>query len=165
MADTLLKYYNDPSKGRWILVCHIPRREASRCISSAVHRPWGGFLFLFYPISWIKMKKITFCKLKTSLSTYFVYNLQTFRGFCQVIFTTFVANSASKYFFYLPVKTEKPKFFAFLVFLCTTASFIVKFRLPKMWNEARHLGSGRVTGANQNKRKSLFTDLVNTNRK
>ena len=32
------------------------------------------------------MKKVTFCKLKTSLSRNFVYNLQTFRGFCQVHF-------------------------------------------------------------------------------
>ena len=31
--------------------------------------------------------KVTFCKLKTSLSSNFVYNLQTFQGFCQVRFT------------------------------------------------------------------------------
>ena len=33
------------------------------------------------------MKKVTFCKLKTSLSRNFIYNLQTFRGLCQVHFT------------------------------------------------------------------------------
>ena len=33
------------------------------------------------------MKKVTFFKVKTSLSRNFVYNLQTFRGFCQVHFT------------------------------------------------------------------------------
>ena len=35
------------------------------------------------------MKKVTFCKLKTSLSRNFVYNLETeaFQGFCQVHFT------------------------------------------------------------------------------
>ena len=33
------------------------------------------------------MKKVTFSELKTSLSRNFVYNLQTFRGFCQVHFT------------------------------------------------------------------------------
>ena len=43
-------------------------------------------------ISWIKMKKVTFCQLKMSLTRNFVYNLQTFRGFCQVHFS--VANSA-----------------------------------------------------------------------
>ena len=39
------------------------------------------------------MKKVTFCKLKTSLSRNFVYNLQTFRGFCQVNFYDSVANT------------------------------------------------------------------------
>ena len=48
----------------------------------------------FYQIRWIKMKRITFGKLKTSLNGNFVYNLQTLQGFCQVIVTTFVANSA-----------------------------------------------------------------------
>ena len=33
------------------------------------------------------MKKGTICKIKTSLSRNFVYNLQTFREFCQVHFT------------------------------------------------------------------------------
>ena len=32
---------------------------------------------------------MTFCKLKTLLSSNFVYNLQTFQGFCQVRFTIF----------------------------------------------------------------------------
>ena len=40
------------------------------------------------------MKKVTFCKLKTSLRRNFVYNLQTFRGFRKVHFYDFVANSA-----------------------------------------------------------------------
>ena len=58
--------------------------------------PKGDSCFSTYQISWIKMKKITYCKLKTSLSRNFVYNIYkvTFRGFCQVILTTFVANSA-----------------------------------------------------------------------
>ena len=60
--------------------------------------PGGDSCFSIYQISWIKMKKVTFCKLKTSLSRNFVYNLQTFRGFCQVHFYDFVANTALKYF-------------------------------------------------------------------
>ena len=56
--------------------------------------PEGDSCFSIYQISWIKMKKVTFCKLKTSLSRDFVYNLQTFRGFCQVHFYDFVADSA-----------------------------------------------------------------------
>ena len=31
-----------------------------------------------------------------------------------------------KIIFYLPVNTDKPKFVAFLVFVCTTASFIAQ---------------------------------------
>ena len=31
-----------------------------------------------------------------------------------------------KIIFYLPVNTDKPKFVAFLVFLCTTASYIAQ---------------------------------------
>ena len=54
----------------------------------------GDSCFGIYQISWIKMKKVTFGKLKTSLSRNFVYNLKTFRGFCQVHFYDFVGNSA-----------------------------------------------------------------------
>ena len=49
-------------------------------------------IYSIYQISWIKMKKVTFCNLKASLSRNFVYNLQTFRRFCQVHFNDFVAN-------------------------------------------------------------------------
>ena len=56
--------------------------------------PEGDSCFSVYQISWIKMKKVTFCNLKASLSRNFVYNLQTFRRFCQVHFYDFVANSA-----------------------------------------------------------------------
>ena len=80
------------------IVVGFPERKALRYISSAVHRPWGDSCFSIYQISWIKLKKVTFfiCKLKTSLGGYFVYNLQKFRGFCQVHFYDFVANSAWK---------------------------------------------------------------------
>ena len=60
----------------------------------------GIYLALFADpegqISWIKIKKsdITFCKLKTSLRRNVIYDLQTFRGFCQLHFYVFVANSA-----------------------------------------------------------------------
>ena len=39
-------------------------------------------------------KKLTFCKLKISLSWNFVYNLQTFWGSCQVYYYDLVAISA-----------------------------------------------------------------------
>ena len=68
---------------------YISRREASRYISSA--DPEGDSCFGICQISWIKMKKVTFCNLKASLSRNFVYNLQTFRRFCQKHFYDFVA--------------------------------------------------------------------------
>jgi len=36
---------------------YIPRREASRNISSTVHWPWGDICFSIYQISWRKIKK------------------------------------------------------------------------------------------------------------
>ena len=51
----------------------------------------GIYLALFTAVH---RKKVTFCKLKTSLSRNFDHSLQTFRGFCQVHFYDFVANSA-----------------------------------------------------------------------
>ena len=79
-----------------------------------------------------------------------------------------------KLIFYLPVNTNKIKFVTFLVFVCTTASFLIshKFRLPKTssnetpsWLQPQNSTVNRifrVTGANQNARKLLVTDLVNT---
>ena len=56
--------------------------------------PEGDTCVSVYQISWMKTKKITFCKLKKSLSRNFVYNLQNFRCFCQVYFYDFFANLA-----------------------------------------------------------------------
>ena len=70
----------------------IPRSKGSRYISCSVHNPEGDSCFSIYQISWIEMKKVTFSKLKTSLSMHFIYNLQTFREFCQVYFYIFVEN-------------------------------------------------------------------------
>ena len=71
-----------------------------------------------------------------------------------------------KIIFYLSVNTDKPKLVAFLVFLCTTASFIAQYR--KCLETRRHLGSGRKTVNSElrepiktRSRKLLFTDLVN----
>ena len=56
--------------------------------------PEGDSCFSIHQISWIKVKKVTFGKLKTSLSRNFVYNVQAFRGFCLVHVYNFLANSA-----------------------------------------------------------------------
>ena len=41
-------------------------------------------------------------------------------------FLRFCCKFSVKIIFYLPVNTDKPKFVAFLVFVCTTASFIAQ---------------------------------------
>ena len=67
---------------------YIRRRGGSRYVYLPLFTdPEGDSCFSIYQISWIKLKKVTFCKLKTSPSRNFVYSLQTFRGFCQVHFT------------------------------------------------------------------------------
>ena len=120
VAVVVTKTPKYPPKGRWIVV-YIPRREESMYLCSAVHRPWGGS-FGIYQISWIKMTKGFFF-----LSRKFVHNLHGFRGFCQVHFCDLVANWTSvKIIFWPPVNTDKPKFVAFLLFFCTTASFIAQ---------------------------------------
>ena len=72
------------------------------------------------------MKKVTFCKLKTSLSKNFVYNLQTFRGILSSAFLRFCGKFRMKIIFYPPVNTDKTKFVSFLVFVYTTAAFITQ---------------------------------------
>ena len=72
------------------------------------------------------MEKVTLCTLKTSLSWNFVHNLQlVFRRLGQVHFYDFVVNLAL-IIFYLLVNTDKPKFVASLVFVCTTALLIAQ---------------------------------------
>ena len=65
------------------------------------------------------MKKGTFCKLETSLTRNFVYNLQTFRGFFQVRKNNCLPTS----------KHRQAKVHS----------------LPKMLETKRHLHSGRKT--------------------
>ena len=71
------------------------------------------------------MKKVTFCQLKTSLSRSFVYNLQTFRDIVKSIFKILL-QIRHGIIFHLPVNTDKPKVVSFLVFVCTTPSFIAQ---------------------------------------
>ena len=86
----------------------------------------------------------SFCKLKTSLSRNFVYNLQTFRGLS--VFLRFCCKFSMKIIVYLPVNTDKPKFFFFFG-ICLYDCFIYRlnFMLRKCLEVRRHLGSGRKT--------------------
>ena len=75
--------------------------------------------FSIYQISWIKMKKVTFCKLKTIFTIH-----KHLRYFFKCIFTLLLQIQHENNF-YLPVNTDKLKLFAFLVFVCAIDSFIV----------------------------------------
>ena len=77
-------------------------------------------------ISWIKIKRVTFCKLKCLLVGTLFTIYKHFGDFVKCIFTIFGCKFSMKVIFYLPVNTDKPKFVAFLVFVCTTASFIAQ---------------------------------------
>ena len=78
-----------------------------------------------------------------------------------------------KIIFNLLVNISKPKFITFLVFVCTSASFIAQISrsenvlkrdaiLVPVAKQLMAKDIFRVTGANQNARKLLFADLVNS---
>ena len=79
------RVYNYPTKGRWIVVTDIPRREASRDLSSAIYlalwtNPEGDNCFSIYQISWRKIKKELFVKKRCHFVTIcFRFNWQCFR--------------------------------------------------------------------------------------
>ena len=117
--------YNYPPKERWIVVLYQDAKR--RVIYLALFTdPEGDSCFSIYQISWIKMKKVTFWKLKTSLSRNLIYNLQTF-----LVFWRFCCKFSMKYISYLPVNTDQPKIVAFLVFVCTTAPLIAQISSSK----------------------------------
>ena len=60
---------------------YYSERVKRRCIYLALFVDPEGGCFSIYQMSWIKMKKSNFCKLKMSLSSKFVYNLHRFRFF------------------------------------------------------------------------------------
>ena len=87
--------------------------------------PEGDSCFSIYQISRIKMKKVTFCKLKMSLSRNctLLTIYKHFGGFCQMHLTILMQNQHENNFLSTS-NTDKPKFVAFLVFVCRNASFI-----------------------------------------
>ena len=78
-----------------------------------------------------------------------------------------------KIIFYLLENISKPKFITFFVFVCTSDSFIAQISrsenvlkrdaiLVVVAKQLMAKDIFRVTGANQNSRKLLFADLVNS---
>ena len=109
--------------------------------------PKGDSCFSIYQISWIKLKKVTFNKLKTSLSRNFVYNLETeaFQGFCQVHFTILLQIQHENNF--LPTSEHREaKIRPFLgIRLYDCFIYRTNFVFRKCLETRRHLGSGRKT--------------------
>ena len=68
----MLDIYRD-AKRRGVYLALFVDSEGESCLSS-------------YQICWMKVKKVTFCQLKTSLSRNFVYHSQTFRDIVKRIF-------------------------------------------------------------------------------
>ena len=63
---------NNPPKGRWIVVLYVHAKCRPRYLALFTD-PEGDSCFSINQISWIKLKKVTFCKLKMSLSRNLVY--------------------------------------------------------------------------------------------
>ena len=94
-----------------------------------------------------------------------------FGDFFKCIFTILFKFSM-KITFYLPLNNDKQTFVTFLEFFCRLHNLLLKFRLSKMsrnetpsWLRSQNSEYPmifRVTRANQNARKLLFTDSVNT---
>ena len=82
-----------------------------------------------------------------------------------------VANSV-KFFSYRPVNTKKPNFVSYWYLLAQLLHLPLKFHLSELsqnekpfsirFQNSENPRIFRVTGANQNARKLLFTDLANT---
>ena len=107
--------------------------------------PEGDTFFSIYQISWIKLKKVTFCKLKTSRGRNYVYNLQTFRGFCQVHFTILLQIQHENKF--LPNQWTSRSQSSSLSWYLFVNCFIYRtnFVFRKCLETRHHLGSGCKT--------------------
>ena len=135
--------------------------------------PERNSCFSIYQISWIKMKKATFCKLQTSLSRNFLYKHKHFGDFFGCIFTILLQIQHENNFQTTTRhwQTKVTHFLGICLYNCFT--YRSNFKIQKCFEARSHLGSGhkavnyqgnfQVTGANQNMWKVLFTDWVNTN--
>ena len=72
------------------------------------------------------MKKVPFCKLKMSLKRNFFTICKHSGDFIKCIFTILLQIQHENNFLPIPVETDKAKLVAFLVFVCTIASFIAQ---------------------------------------
>ena len=89
------------------------------------------------------MKKVNFCKWKTSVSRNFVYNLRTFRGLYQGRFTILLQIHHANNF--LPTSKHRQAKVCRFLGVCLYECFIYRsnFVFRKCHEARRHLGSGR----------------------
>ena len=161
--------YNYPPKGRWIVVVQIYWHEKRRGIYPALWTdPEGDSCFSIYQISWKKIKKELFVNKRRHLARVCLRcNWQCFRNH----FLWFCCKFSKKFFFYQPVNTS-PILSLSRYLLVQLLHLSLTFYLSKLlrngkpfWISFKNRECQRifwVTGANQNARKSLSTDLVNT---
>ena len=92
---------------------YIPRLEASRYISSAMNRPWGGYsCFSIYQISWIKIEKELFVKKRRDLVRVCLrFNLQCLGGSFFMIL------------FFLSTSKHRPAKFCLFLGICWCSCF------------------------------------------
>ena len=128
--------YSYPPKGNSDK--YIQRRETSRYISSAVHRPRGGYLlnpvlfcFSIYQISWIKTKKVTWLSRYFNLFTIYKH----FGDFVKCIFTILLQIQHENKFL-AASKHRQTKVRRFLG-ICLSDYFI--YRSNRSWNETPSL--------------------------
>ena len=127
----VLDIYRD-AKRRGVYLALFVDSEGESCLSS-------------YQIIWMKVKKVTFCQLKTSLSRNFVYHSQTFRDIVKSIFTILLQIRHGNNF--PPTSRHRQAKGRHFLGICLYDWFIYpsNFVFQKCLETRRHLGSGRKT--------------------
>ena len=104
--------------------------------------PEGDSCFSVYRQLNKNNKKSNFLKIKKVTQQELCLQFTNILGIFTSAFLRFCCKFIMKIIFYLPVNTDKPKFVAFLVFVCTTASFIAQISSSE---KDAIFGSGRKT--------------------
>ena len=107
--------------------------------------PERNSCFSIYQINWIKIKKVNFCKLKTSLSRNFIYKYKHFGDFVECIFLILLQIQHENNF--LPTSKhwqgKVSRFLGICLYHCFT--YRSNFMFQKCLEARRHLGSGCKT--------------------
>ena len=107
--------------------------------------PERNSCFSIYQISWIKMKKVTFCKLKTSLCRNFISIYKHLGDFVKCIFTILLQIQHGSNFLSTS-KYRQAKVRRFLgICLYDSLIYCSNFVFRKCLEARRHFGSGRKT--------------------